>query len=372
MRVRHALSRRLDVWELLPALQSTGESAADAAQCDPTRLSMCLADVAVFTREGGSEGNRWRNYLLLDTLESVAQASQRGSEDEARDFRTASCGVFCAAGSPLGSAISSPADRWRSWAMSFAAGPPSRSMPANCLPIWNDSSRRACPAMRRLAEHRRRLSWLAPEKAGKLADRVETHYRNANLRVAIGESFLDRLVPRSHTTTMPVNDRVLGYPVRGTSTTLTTLDVRLVPDPRRLRLALEANGSIHATTTSTSGPATVYNQSESHYFARKLMEVDLGGIHVSPTETDSDTTLQLRGVRTNFDGIPVLGALVENVVRSRHAEKKAEAGREVRRKISDSTKRQIDAETDARVAAANVQLRERCWRRWRGWICSRR
>ena len=85
LRVRHALSRRLDVWELLPALQSTGESAADAARRDPTRLSMCLADVAVLTREGGSEGNRWRNYLLLETLESVAQAGQRGSEDEARD-----------------------------------------------------------------------------------------------------------------------------------------------------------------------------------------------------------------------------------------------------------------------------------------------
>ena len=91
----------------------------------------------------------------------------------------------------------------------------------------------------------------------------------------------------------PVDDRVLGYPVRGTSTTSTTIDVCLVPDPRRRRLALEANGNIHATTTSTSGPATVYNQSESHYFARKLMEVDLGGIHVSPTETDSDTTSRL-------------------------------------------------------------------------------
>jgi len=360
IRVRHALARRLDVWELLPALQTADDAAAEAKRRDPTRLAMCLADVASLTRGGGSEGSRWRDYLLLDTLESVSQAGQRASDDDARDVaqrvlrRLSRGGLTSSQRDFLTSGpLEQLGDELRGWA----------AEPVDACQVLADLEKFEQTGLpddaRRLAEHRRRLSWLASDEAGKLAERVETHYRNANLRVAISEQFLDRLVPKTHAASMPVNDRVLGYPVKGTSTTSTTIDVRLVPDPRRLRLALEANGTIHATTTSTSGPATVFNQSESHYFARKMMEVDLGGIHVSPTETDSDTTSHLRGVRTNFDGIPVLGALVENAVRSRHAEKQDEARREVRRKIADNTQRQIDSETDARVAAANQQLRER-------------
>jgi hypothetical protein len=360
MRVRHALSRRVDVWELLPALQAADESAAEAARRDPTRLSMCLAHVAELTREGGSEGSRWRNYLMFDTLESVAQAGRRGSEVEARDLaqrvlRRLSRGGLTS--SQRDFLTSGPLEQLGEELRGWAAEPVDAGQLLADLERFEQTG---LPSdARRLAEHRRRLSWLAKGEAGTLAERLDTNYRNANLRVAISERFLDRLVPKSHTATMPVNDRVLGYPVRGTSTASTTLDVRLVPDPHRLRLALEANGKIDASTSSTSGPATVYNQSESHYFAQKMMEIDLGGIHAAPTETDSDTTSRLRGVRTNFDGIPVLGALVENIVRSRHAEKKAEAGREVRRKIADSAQRQIDAETDPRVEAANQQLRER-------------
>ena len=359
-RVRHALSRRLDVWELLPALERTGESVADVTRRDPTRLSMCLADVAALTRQGGSEGNGWRSYLLLDTLDAVAQDGQHGSADEARDVAQRVLGRLAHGG-------------LTSWQREFLTSGPLAHL-GDELRCWAAEPVDACRLLadlerfeqtglpgdaHRLAEHRRRLSWLSSDEASRLVDRVETHYRNANLRVAISERLLDRLVPKSQTATMPVNDRILGLPVRGSSTMSTTLDVRLVPDPHRLRLALEANGQIFSTTSTTSGPATVFSESDSHYFARKLMEVDLQGVHVSPAECDSDATTQLRGVRTDFDGIPLLGALVENVVRSRHADKKDEARREVRRKVSSSAQRQIDAEADARVETANRQLHER-------------
>jgi hypothetical protein len=177
--------------------------------------------------------------------------------------------------------------------------------------------------------------------------------------VAVAAEFIDRLIPKSRTAEMAVNDRVLGLPTRGSSSMSSTVDVRLVPDPNRLRLALEANGQIFSTTRTTSGPATLYSQSDSHYFARKLMEVDVGGVRTWPAETDSDTNSRLRGVRTDFDGIPLLGALVENIARSRHADKSDAARREVRRKVAERAGQQIDAEADARVQQANQQLRER-------------
>ena len=53
----------------------------------------------------------------------------------------------------------------------------------------------------------------------------------------------------------PVDDRVLGRPVRGESLMATEVAVRMLPDPHRVRLALEVRGEIAAQTTADAGPA---------------------------------------------------------------------------------------------------------------------
>jgi len=148
-------------------------------------------------------------------------------------------------------------------------------------------------------------------------------------------------------------------PVYGNSLTSTNVGIRLLPHADRVRLALEINGSVDSLTSSTSGPATFYNKSRSTYTASKPMEIDLTGIHLWPAEVQVNSNTRLRKLRTNFDGLPLVGSLVSGVARSKHEQQQPAATRELDRKIRSKAKRQIDSEADARLGKVSQRLRER-------------
>ena len=130
----------------------------------------------------------------------------------------------------------------------------------------------------------------------QLADRVDLHYRNANLRIAVTEELLNKLIPERNLEYAPVDDTVLGYPVRGESLMRTEVAVRMLPDPERVRMALEVQGAISAETTADAGPARFHNDSESYYVARKPLEIDMNGISVWPVEVGVENETRLSGV----------------------------------------------------------------------------
>ena len=196
--------------------------------------------------------------------------------------------------------------------------------------------------------------------SGELAERLETNYRNANIRLALSEKLLKRLLPETSTTTDAVRDEFLGLPTRGTSVTSTAVDVKFVPDDRRLRVALEASGQILANTRSTSGPATLFTNSDSIFYARKVIDLDLHGIRTWPAESECiDSRTRLRSVSTDFDGVPLVGALVETVARSRHAEQEDEVRRLLRRKVEAQARRKMDTIAQERFDKVNRLLQER-------------
>ena len=157
-----------------------------------------------------------------------------------------------------------------------------------------------------------------------------------------------------------MRDQILGLPTRGVSTTSTTVNVKLVPDEHRLRVALEASGQIFARTHSTSGPATLFTNSDSLYYVRKLVDFDLHGIRTWPAESEClDVRMRLRSVSTDFDGVPLVGALVETVARSRDAEQEDQARSVVRRKVELQARRKMDAIAQERLDRVNQLLEER-------------
>ena len=169
----------------------------------------------------------------------------------------------------------------------------------------------------------------------ELARGVETHYRNANVRVSLTEDLLNRLIPAQKTEIAPVSDTLMGVPVRGQSMTSTDVALRLIPDPNRVRMALEVTGEVAAMTSSTSGPATFYNDSDSLYSARKPFEINQKGIKLLPAEVDVQHQTRLRDVATDFDGIPLLGMVARSVARQQHEMAKPQVNQEVRDKVAN-------------------------------------
>ena len=211
---------------------------------------------------------------------------------------------------------------------------------------------------RLLAEDCQYLALSSAEAYRRLGNTVALHYRNANLRLAISAAMFNRLLPSRAPEYADVDDTVMGLSVRGRSLTSTRLGVRLLPDPARVLLALEITGQVSALTSSSSGPATFINDSNSMYAARKPLEVDLRGIRLGETQVEVYNQTRLRDVQTDFDGVPLFGALVNGVARSQHEQKAPELTREVKEKVAARARERIDAESNEKLSKLAQRLQQ--------------
>lgn len=212
---------------------------------------------------------------------------------------------------------------------------------------------------RELAADVARLSAGDGPSAARIHHWLEANYRNANLRLVISADLLNRFVPKQPTLESPVRDRILGVPTRGWSSTTAELGVRLLPDARNVRLALEVRGLVLARTTSKSGPVTIYSHSDSTYLARKVFQLNAAGIETWPAEAAASHSPQLRGVETDYDDVPLLGLVVEGIARVKHAEKEGEVRRVARRKVITRVQEEIDAAVEPRLTEAKAAVRRR-------------
>jgi len=213
----------------------------------------------------------------------------------------------------------------------------------------------------RLARHARATTgWPGSPNAGRRIESwLEVNYRNSNLRLAVSAELVNRLVPKQPPMEAPVRDRILGVPTRGTSTTTAELGVRLIPDTRHLRFALEAKGLINARTTSKSGPATFYNHSDASFLARKVVEISPSGLRIWPAEAEATNSPKLRGVRTDYDDVPLVGSFVERIARHKHAESQGAVRRIARQKVTSRVEQEMDATVGPRIEEAKRQFRRR-------------
>ncbi len=214
---------------------------------------------------------------------------------------------------------------------------------------------------RHLAEIRRELLSSGSPDEQELARRLNVHYRNANLRMAVAAALVDRLLPAPPPRNDAVNETVLGNPVRGQSTASAKLSVQLIPDRQKWRFDLLTAGTIDSRTQTTHGPATFVNNAQAIYQVRKRVVIDAGGMSVSGATAEVDNSSELAGLYTNFDSVPILRSLVRNYAVSQEQQMEGQANDEMRKKVASRAVRQVDAEADPRLRQAQDNFR-------RNWI----
>jgi len=355
-RTSFALGRRLDVWQEVVRLGVPRSANTDLPELDPQKLSTCLAEIDALTGDS-TEGRQWRKYLLIDALKQRAQKQPAPEDRLARQLAQRALARMTQI--PLTPrqrqfVTSGPMAALRAELRQWAAEPVGVAV---LLRDMERYERTGLPSdARRLAFDCQHLGVSPTEARRLLAQRIDTHYRNANVRVAISEELLNRLIPERNWEYAPVNDRVLGRPVRGTSLMASEVAVRMLPDPHRVRMALEVTGEIAAQTTADAGPATFVNDSQSYYVARKPLEIDMKGIALWPAEVDVRNETRLRDVETGFDGIPLIGPLVKGMARSQLEQNTPAATREVKQKVAVQARERIDTEARQRLNEVVVRL----------------
>jgi len=354
-RAGFALDRRLAVWRQVVLAGGLVTRLAEGVPRDPRRLAACLHEIGDLDGKG-AEGRAWAKYLALDDLGQLAGGATSADEQGRESAKIV-----------LGRLTSAPMNRRQ---REFLSSKPLVSLRAE-LERWavdpvelgevlrhleqyeqTGTSRHA----RQLADDCRQLALAPAAPKQELGRQLDSFYRNANVRVAVTRELLNRLIPDRPPEHGCVSDVVLGNPVHGRSVTSTRVGVRLIPDRRRLRMALVINGLVSSLTHSTSGPATFYSDSQSSYQAWKEIELGPEGMRLNPAQVAVSSDLRLHGLETDFDGFPLLGALVQGVARSQHEQRLDEMSSEVEEKVHRRAQQQIDAEADARLTGLADRL----------------
>ncbi|MGD9723843.1 MAG: hypothetical protein AB7O59_20775 [Pirellulales bacterium] len=359
VRARYALTRWLDVWE--PAVNLDEVRTADES---PEAMQDAIAESvrqveALLHR--GAPGPAWHEFLRLDALARLA-ADPDASTEERRSVarsvldRLNGFDLTRAQRQFIGSGpIEVLAEQLRAW----AAEPVGSTQLLTHLNAYEKSVR---PSDARLvANDRRGLHWQESPEATDLSKHLDTHYRNANVRLSMSSTLLNRWVPQPEAVESRVHDRILNVPVYGRNTTFTTLSVKLVPDPRRIRIGLEANGLVASNTVSTSGPARLYNRGQSTFLVRKLLVLGPQGLSVWPAIAEADNNYNyLISAETSFDRVPLVGSLVQGIARSQHDNLRDEARMIVEQKVAIGALNQFDREADQRLvdAAKHIETDE--------------
>lgn len=354
-RTGYGLRRRLALWRAL------AESDRRIAFARPERpklqdWGMALASVQEMTADS-PEGEAWCEYLMLESLrQSLLRRGPRLPRALARriSYRLTEVPMTEQQQAFLSDETF---DRLAEYLRSSSDD--SIALVEMLEDVERYEQTRSGSDARRVADDCLALARFEEPSLRQLGSRLETDYRNANMRINVTAELLERLMPPRTPEYAPVRDTLLGFPIRGRSVTSNEVHVRLLPDPERIRIALEVEGQVNSVTSSTSGPATFYNNSVAHYKAQKAMAIDLQGIRLEPARVWVNNRMQLRDVETEFDGLPLFGALAQGVARNQHEQRRGELDRAAERKVAVRASQRLNTEATSRLSKLAERLRKR-------------
>ena len=187
---------------------------------------------------------------------------------------------------------------------------------------------------RHLAELRDQLGRSTVAADNDLGRRLDVHYRNANVRVALSSQLINRLLPEQKTGGRP---RERHDPGNAGSRPQHDLDRVGRAFAARIRGRGKWRSMPAATfdsqTSSTYGPVTFMNQGAAQFCVRKRIVVDTAGIHAEPAAAAVDSNTAVAGMRTDYDNIPLVRSIVRNYAMSQRQQKEGQANQETEEKI---------------------------------------
>ena len=360
-RVVYAIERRLAIWQQVH--QVARETVTQVSLRDHNSSGLAKRIEAAEQHLARlSQPQAWREYLLLDQLLAIALQRSPSSSHERSELARKFLRRLERADSSREQEEFFAHQDWRQLADEMREWV---REPVDYQVLLDDIERIESDGgegqARELASHYELLRWSTNPRIEELGDLLNTHYRNANLRVAISGDLLNRLLPEQQTSAEGVNDRLMGGRVFGLSRVSTRLRLVLLPDRERWRLGLEAHGNVDSRTHTKRGPARFHNAARSRYFVRKMLLIDRHGIHTRDASADATSDTDLTRVETSLDGVPLVNLLARTIAKQLYNLQEKEARNEAEGLLIRRAEARLDQQVDQRLGTATSKFRREIW-----------
>ncbi len=203
------------------------------------------------------------------------------------------------------------------------------------------------------------LRFAESKEANRIAESLNTYYRNANVRVAITDQMIQRLIPEVDAQVQPVRDRILGADVRGSSVVSSDLSLKLVPSNHSWKMILENNGQVSTGANSRQWPVLIRSHSEASFLSATPLEITPLGAITGSTAVDVRSSTKVRGLNTDFDSIPLVNSLVREIAMNRYDSMAPLAQRIQKNKIRRGVSSEVDSKVTEQLDDASKSLARR-------------
>lgn len=353
LRAAHSVNRRVVVWQAAHQATVSTATPLDVTPGSWTTRDSIQRSIAAVAAEIAttSDADGWHDFLLLDEL-----AAASGSDDPAKSWLVAQRFLSRLNWPGLSDsqiewlqqeAIAELAASIRGWAIA----------PVDYAALLGQLERQESDAIDLggidVARAAQSLRFASSSEAQQLASTLNTHYRNANLRVAVSDRLINRIVPEVDSRIEPVRQRILGADVRGHSRIDSAVAIRLIPSPSTWRLELETTGEVHSDTASRNGPVSIRSGSAARFASLTPLEISSRSAGVEETVVSVDSTTRVRGIDTDFDSIPLVGSLVREIAKNRYQSLAPTAKQIQHGKIRGGVSGEIDSRLDSQLDEAS-------------------
>ena len=213
------------------------------------------------------------------------------------------------------------------------------------------------PLLARLVESR---------QASEIVAKIRSTVDRPNLYMSVDERLLSSAVNRVVDRVSPVNEVVLGTPVRGTGHTSGMVLLDFIPSSQQAVTQLSFQATNLANTRSTKGPVTVCSEGVTELSARKR-------IYVNDERLWADQTVATASTKTRVTGLGIKSRFGKNFIRRIATKKVSEMKPKIEaisgRRAQERVRREFEAETAnaIREASRDYEQKFRQPLKVRGW-----
>lgn len=195
-----------------------------------------------------------------------------------------------------------------------------------------------------------------PAAAEVLHPEVLYHYFNHNLHFTISEHLLSRLVADYRTDSGCIADCILGAWVTGSQVTGVNVSADIRPSANSAHFQIVASGNTQSNTTAQKDPATVYTRGNHFFHIGKPVYFDGRQVTSGPGNINVSINNTTVGVRTKYDGIPIVGGIIRNIARGEVAKSAPQSRAIAAQRLSSEALPKFEDEAQTQFAELNDTL----------------